>query len=330
VDHCRLSGHNHLGVTLVVELDGTDNTGRHLIDHNYFGNRPEGDGNGFETIRVGTSKYSMQNARVTVEYNLFEKCDGEIEMVSNKSCENIYRFNTFRESAACLTLRHGNRCLVEGNFFLGGKKKDSGGVRVIGENHTVINNYFEGTMGRAGGVISLWAGIPNSELNKYFQVTNALIAFNTIVNNNGPCMKLDAGFGEKDRTLLPDGVVIANNILYNKVTKDPLIVGRKNDGIQWSGNIGYGSAPGYDVAEGLTMADPEMVRGKDGLLHPSSSAVRGSAAGNYPAVKTDIDGQARGDKKDVGCDQKSKAPVTNVPLTAADVGVSWTITKAAE
>jgi poly(beta-D-mannuronate) lyase len=272
----------------------------------------------------------MQNARVTVEYNLFEKCDGEIEMVSNKSCENIYRFNTFRESAACLTLRHGNRCLVEGNFFLGGKKLESGGVRVIGENHTVINNYFEGTMGRAGGVISLWAGIPNSELNKYFQVTNALIAFNTIVDNNGPCIKLDAGFGEKDRTLLPDGVVIANNILHNTVTKDALIKGGKNDGIQWSGNIGFGSAPGYDVAEGLTMTDPEMVRGKDGLMHPSSSAVRGSAAGNYPVVKSDIDGQARGDKKDVGCDQQSDAPVMNVPLTAADVGVSWTITKAAE
>ena len=331
VDHCRLSGHNHSGVTLVVELDGTDNTGRHLVDHNYFGNRPEGDGNGFETIRVGTSTYSMQNARVTVEYNLFEKCDGEIEMISNKSCENIYRFNTFRESAACLTLRHGNRCLVEGNFFLGGKKKDSGGVRVIGENHTVINNYFEGTMGRAGGVISLWAGVPNSELNKYFQVTNALIAFNTIVNNSGPCIKLDAGFGEKDRTLLPDGVVIANNILYNKVTKDPLIVGRKNDGIQWVGNIGYGSAPGYDVSEGLTMTDPEMVRGNDNLLRPSPASVaRGSAAGNYPVVKSDTDGQARGDKKDVGCDQQSDAPVMNVPLTAADVGVSWTIAKATE
>jgi len=331
VDHCRLSGHNHSGVTLVVDLDGTDDTGRHLIDHNYFGNRPEGDGNGFETIRVGTSKYSMQNAHVTVEYNLFEKCDGEIEMISNKSCENIYRFNTFRESAACLTLRHGNRCWVEGNFFLGGKKRESGGVRVIGQDHTVINNYFEGTMGRAGGVISLWAGIPNSELNKYFQVTNALIAFNTIVNNNGPCIMLEAGFGEKGRTLLPDGVVIANNILYNTVTKDPLIKGRKNDGLQWTGNIGFGSAPGYDVAEGLTIADPDMVRGKDGLLHPSpKSVVRRSAAGNYPAVKTDIDGQARGDKKDVGCDQKSKTPVTNIPLTSSDVGVSWPIVKAAQ
>ncbi len=331
VDHCRLSGQNHSGVTLVVELDGTDNTGRHLVEHNYFGNRPEGDGNGFETIRVGTSTYSMQNARVTVEHNLFEKCDGEIEMISNKSCENIYRFNTFRENAACLTLRHGNGCLVEGNFFLGGKKKDSGGVRVIGQNHTVINNYFEGTMGRAGGVISLWVGIPNSELNGYFQVTNALIAFNTIVNNSGPCIMLEAGLGSRDRTLLPEDVVIANNILHNTVTKDTLIKGKKNDKIQWVGNIGFGSAPGYDAGEGLLKADPEMVRGKDNLLHPSPTSVaRGSAVGDYPVVKIDIDGQARGDKKDVGCDQQSDAPVINVPLTAADVGVSWTIAKAAQ
>jgi poly(beta-D-mannuronate) lyase len=329
-DHCYFSGQKHSGVTLVVELDGTDDTGRHLVDHNYFGNRPEGDGNGFETIRIGTSTYSMQNARVTVEYNLFEKCDGEIEMVSNKSCENIYRFNTFRESAACLTLRHGNRCLVEGNFFLGGKKAKSGGVRVIGEDHTVINNYFEGTMGRVGGTITLWVGVPNSELNGYFQIKKALIAFNTVVNNSGPCILLDAGVGERDRTLLPEGVVIANNILYNTVTKDPLIKGTKGDDIQFEGNIGYGSALGYDVPEGLLKADPDMSRGKDGLLHPSSSAVRGSAAGNYPVVKIDIDGQARGDKKDVGCDQQSDAPVVNVPLTAADVGVSWPIVKAAE
>ena len=330
VDHCRLSGQNHSGVTLVVELDGTDDTGRHLIDHNYFGNRPKGDGNGFETIRVGTSTYSMQNAHVTVEYNLFEKCDGEVEIISNKSCENIYRFNTIRECAGCLTLRHGNRCLVEGNFFLGGKKDRTGGVRVIGEDHTVINNYFEGTMGMSGGVISVGAGVPNSVLNRYFQVKNALIAFNTMVNNSGPCIQLNDGFGA-ERSLLPEGLVVANNILYNTVSKAPLIKGEKNDKIQWVGNIGYGSTPGYDIEEGLLKADPEMVRGKNDLLHPSPASVaRGSAVGNYPVVKTDIDGQARGDKKDVGCDQQSDAPVMNVPLTAADVGISWPITKAVQ
>jgi poly(beta-D-mannuronate) lyase len=328
LDHCHFSGQNNSGVTTVIALDGTEETSGNRIDHNYYGDRPKGTGNGFETIRVGTSTYSMQNAHVTVEYNLFERCDGEVEIISNKSCENIYRFNTFRENAACLTLRHGNRCLVEGNFFLGGKKDRTGGVRVIGEDHIVINNYFEATTGMSGGVISVGAGVPDSELNRYFQVKNTLIAFNTMVNNTGPCIQLNDGFSA-ERSLLPDGLIIANNIMYNTVSKALLIKGEKNSGIQWVGNIGFGSAPGYDVEEGLLKADPDMSRGNDNLLRPSPASIaRGSAVGDYPAVKIDIDGQARGDKKDVGCDQQSDDPVTNIPLTPADVGVSWPLAKA--
>ncbi len=37
-----------------------------------------------------------QNSRTIVESNLFEDCDGEVEIISNKSCENIYRPITFR------------------------------------------------------------------------------------------------------------------------------------------------------------------------------------------------------------------------------------------
>jgi poly(beta-D-mannuronate) lyase len=42
------------------------------------------------------------------------------------------------------TLRHGNGCLVEGNFFIGNHKRGSGDIRIIGENHAIINNYIEG------------------------------------------------------------------------------------------------------------------------------------------------------------------------------------------
>jgi len=93
VDHCFFSGQRHIGVTLTVWLDGTANND--TVDHCYFGNRPLGWDNGFETIRIGTSDWSLTASRTTVEYNLFEKCDGEMEMVSNKSCDNVYRYNTF-------------------------------------------------------------------------------------------------------------------------------------------------------------------------------------------------------------------------------------------
>jgi poly(beta-D-mannuronate) lyase len=64
-----------------------------------FRPRPPLRRNGGETICVGYSHQSMSNSATRLEHNLFERCDGELEIVSNKSCGNVYRFNTFRECA---------------------------------------------------------------------------------------------------------------------------------------------------------------------------------------------------------------------------------------
>ena len=147
-DHCHLTGKTSPGTTLVVWL--ADEPNGHQIDHNYFGPRPSLGENGGETIRVGDSNWSQHSSQTLVESNLFERCNGEIEIVSNKSCDNVYRGNTFVECEGALTLRHGNRCTVEGNFFFGNGKKMTGGVRIIGEDHRIVNNYFQRL-----GVISL-------------------------------------------------------------------------------------------------------------------------------------------------------------------------------
>ncbi len=154
VDKCRFDGFVNRGVTLVIWDDWPN---RHTIERNHFLDRPRytgpEDANGFETIRIGTSDVSMLSSQSVVHENLFERCDGEAEIVSNKSFDNTYTNNTFLESKGTLTLRHGNNALVEGNFFLGNNVSLTGGVRIIGEDHTVRNNYFENLDGRAGGVI---------------------------------------------------------------------------------------------------------------------------------------------------------------------------------
>ena len=142
MDHCRISGKTNAGTTLVVWL--SDQPNYHQIDHNHFGPRPRLGFNGGETIRVGTSDWSMHDSRAVVEENRFEGCSGEIEIISNKSCENVYRRNTFVDCEGTLTLRHGNRCTVESNFFYGHHKRGTGGIRIIGEDHKVIDNYLEG------------------------------------------------------------------------------------------------------------------------------------------------------------------------------------------
>ena len=178
----------------------------HQIDANYFADRPlpvnPTDPNGFETIRIGDSTQSLSNSFTTVKTILFERTDGEIEVISNKSGSNTFRYNTFREVAATLTLRHGNDNRVEGNFFLGQDTNNSGGIRVIGERQTIVNNYIANVDDRAGGAISISAGVPNSALNEYFQVKDAVIAHNTIVNVGGPAITFDDGLGSSGRTLL--------------------------------------------------------------------------------------------------------------------------------
>jgi len=316
MDHCYLAGKTSDSPTLQIEAEGKPN--QHRIDHNHFGPRPPLGRNGGETIRVGYSQQSLSDSSTLVERNLFDRCDGEIEIISSKSCGNVYRGNTFLDCAGMLTLRHGNRCVVESNFFLGHHKKGSGGIRVIGEDHTLINNYIEGV---ERGAFWVTAGIPDSPLNGYFRARNVLIAFNTVVDCRGPCIELDAGFGSSSRTLRPENITIANN-LFSLPDRELLLKGTEGEGFRWLGNLASASAT--PEHKGIRRAAVRLERASDGLWRPmADSPVRGSAEGMFPAVKTDIDGQAREGRLDVGCDQISEGAVTNRPLTAADVGPSW-------
>lgn len=314
VDHCYLAGKTSVHPTLQVEVEGKPNY--HIIAHNYFGPRPPLRRNGGETIRVGYSHQSMTNSSTLVERNLFEQCDGENEIISNKSCENVYRFNTFRDCAGMFTLRHGNRCRVEGNFFFGNGKRGSGGIRVIGEDHIVINNYIEGV--QEGG-FWITSGIVDSPLNGYFQARNCLIAFNTFVESPGPAIDLDAGIGRARRTLLPENIIIANNLLCP--TDGHVFNGDEGKGFKWLGNVA--SASSTTNTTKLRIVDSKLARSEGGLLRPAAdSPARKAAEGSF-SIHLDIDAQPRTGALDVGCDQLSDAPATNRPLTPADVGPSW-------
>jgi poly(beta-D-mannuronate) lyase len=322
VDHCYFAGKSNNGTTLVVWVG--DGPNGHIIDFNHFGPRPRLGFNGGETIRVGTSEVSMNVSRTLVENNLFERCDGEIEAVSNKSCENIYRHNTFLGCSATLCLRHGNRCLVEGNFFLGNQAPGSGGVRVIGEGHRVVNNYFAGLAGDdSRSAISLASGVVNSPLNGYFQVKDAVIAFNTLVGNKS---NLAIGVAEsKKNTLPPQDCLIANNIVVG--SRAPLVHQLASPiRLRWEGNLMSGADLGIATPAGVTIVDPKLVSGEGGLLRPAeTSPALGAAVADavLAFVTHDIDGQPRAGKSDAGCDQHSSDPAVHRPLAPGDVGPTW-------
>jgi poly(beta-D-mannuronate) lyase len=320
VDHCYIKGKRHMGTTLVVWLSSQPNY--HLIDHNYFGYRPPLGENGGETIRVGTSDWSLYDSFTIVEKNYFEECDGEIEIISNKSCGNIYRYNTFYKCDGTLTLRHGNRCVVESNFFLGENKSNTGGVRIIGEDHKVYNNYFyqlKGTGFRSA--LSLVNGIPDSPLNEYFQVKNAEVVFNTFVSNNRN-FTIGAG-SSSSQNLPPENCVIANNIV--KGSSSPLIrIDAQPINMFYEGNIMHGASIGIPDNIGIIFTDPLINFAEDSLWRISEqSPAVGTAEGDYPYVERDIDGQLRIGNKDIGADQISDEPKTNFPRSRNHVGPSW-------
>ena len=105
-DHNYLAGKSNKGVTMAVRLDSeASQENHHRIDHNYFGHRPILGSNGGETLRIGTSAYSLSNSFTVIESNYFDRCNGEVEIVSSKSGRNTFRGNLFFESQGTLTLR---------------------------------------------------------------------------------------------------------------------------------------------------------------------------------------------------------------------------------
>ncbi|MFC1764518.1 polysaccharide lyase 6 family protein [Planctomycetota bacterium] len=326
VDHCYFAGKTHSGTTLVVWMDTEPDY--HRIDHNWFGPRPPLGENGGETIRIGTSPWSMYDSNCVVEDNLFQECNGEIEIISNKSCENIYRRNTFRACNGTLTLRHGNRCYVYQNFFLGDYLEGSGGVRIIGEDHRVYNNYFENLEGEGyRSALSLVNAVPDSPLNRYFQVKRALVVNNTVVN----CAhSLTIGAGADDEKSLPPlDCMIADNAIYSEDPCQTLIEYSDDPNhpvdpnqLIYLGNIMFGAGGlGIDMPEsGILWQDPGLIS-TDSLWRPTAmSPLRDAAQSAFDFIIEDMDGHVRSGLFDVGADEWSDEALTNHPLIPDDVG----------
>jgi poly(beta-D-mannuronate) lyase len=273
VDHCYIKGKAHLGPTVVIW--GANDALNHRIDHNYFGSRPELGSNGGETIRVGTSTYYLSESLNMIEENIFDKCNGETEIISNKMSRNTIRNNFFFESTGTLCLRHGNGSEVYGNYLIGNNVKDAGGIRIVGENHLVYNNYLQGiaTTGQTCAV-SLLDGVPNSEPSGYFQVKNVKIVGNTIVN----CAQgfdIGAGKGGNNRTVPPANCVIANNVAQLKTGATLIRFTDIPENFVYEGNIGFGMGTVTGLPTGFLIADPKL-----GL----NEFITYTAAGNSPVV----------------------------------------------
>lgn len=318
VDHCLIENKNHEGACVVVWSDAGQ--AHHHIHHNYFGPSPEGDGNGWETIRIGTSSFAQSEGHSLVEHNYFYQRDGEIEIISGKSSFCTYRYNVFKECKGGLTLRHGTDCLVEGNIFLGNNKSGSYGVRTVDRNHTVINNYFEGLNGGSSVLrypLCLMGGEVNPAASGYQPNINNNISYNTIVN----CDKGIMVGAESQWPVAPDDCVFANNVV-SIANGPPVVHNLPPTNSTYVGNFFYRSDGGVTVpSTGYQDVDPELyLAAGDSVYRPQmTSPLIAAAVTGWSIENVDFEMQSRSITPTVGSDEISSAP----PIDRGVYGPLW-------
>ena len=345
VEGCSLLDKANMGCTLVVWLrEGV--VPNHIIRGNHF-TRPRsllgadgGSLNGQESIRIGTSHFSMQDGGCLVEGNYFYECNGEVEIISNKSCRNTYRGNLFRECLGTLTLRHGDYCVVEGNVFDGGGVRGggqyegidtcTGGIRLIGVGHKVVNNLLMNLTGRGYyAALSMIQGEPNSALNGYFAADHCLVAHNTIYNCQ---MGFNINHTSKRNKLAIKDNDIVNNVVVN-LTEDKKVenvkVGLNPEpptDMRYGGNVLWGGKVKGLTAEefGAEEVDP-VLRDLKGVVGPlKKSWLDRNRVKAVAGVECDLLGQPRGEKTTAGALEVLGKITTTLP-SAKTCGVSWKI-----
>ncbi|GHA92210.1 polysaccharide lyase 6 family protein [Streptomyces termitum] len=315
IDRNRFHDRGTQGIFVVVDGPGatamaqrTQILRNHFADHSYAGD------NGGESIRIGVSQRALSTANAVVEYNLFERCDGDPEAISVKSSGNTIRYNTLRSGRGGIVLRHGNGSAVEGNHILGG----ANGIRLYGNDHRVVNNHVSGTTSRgivigSGSTRDHTPDETGEERRGNDACDRAVIAHNTLVGNTKTL------WGES-RTHEPRDVVVADNIL---VASTGTLVGlNATSGFVWRGNILWGAAAdGTAPAGGFRRVDPLLRQDADGVYRLTAGSPAVDAAAYTGLTLTeDADGHPRTGTRDVGADEYSTLAPVRRPLTPADVG----------
>lgn len=268
-DQNTLMNKGNRGVTLAVRLNTEASLeNEHVIESNYFGPRQTLGSNGGETLRIGTSHYSREFSNTVVRRNYFDRTSGELEIISSKSCGNRITDNVFFESQGTLTMRHGHYTTVEGNYFLGNRQPNTGGIRIINENQTVRNNYLYGLTGhRFRGALVIMNGVPNGPINRYDPVIDSVLDNNVVIDSDH--IQLCAG-ADEERSAPPTGTTMHNNILMSKTNMNPFTVYDDISGISFAGNT-VNTGASVPAVEGFSEAPYAVSKNMHGLLVPEQA-----------------------------------------------------------
>lgn len=264
ISYCNFENRLNLDDQNILSILVDDEPSYHKIQHCSFKNFDGfGADMGIEPIRIGLSSQGDLDSRTLVEYCYFTRCNGDGEIISHKSRQNVYRYNTFEDNPFSeLVLRHGDEGIVYGNFFLNNR----GGIRIReGSNHFIYNNYFEDLDGRA-----IWLMNDPSD-----PLSDIHIYHNTIINSGE--VRLGSNGNHP-----PSNVTIANNIFTNSTGS---IFSEDTENETWIGNF-YLGILGIDFpSTGLSNTNPELFENTEGFYQPAAnSPLIAAASVGYPTV----------------------------------------------
>ena len=264
ISYCNFENRLNLDDQNILSILVDNEPGYHKIQHCSFKNF-EGIGldEGIEPIRIGVSSQGDLDSRTLVEYCYFTRCNGDGEIISHKSRQNVYRYNTFEHNPVSeLVLRHGDEGIVYGNFFLNGM----GGIRIReGSHHFIFNNYFEDLDKRVIYLMNDGAD-PLSDVHIYH---------NTVVNSEEVRL---GGPGNNP----PTQVTLANNVFANPVAR---LFQDATGNETWISNYAFGTLGIGSPSTGLSATDPQLTMNIEGFFQPdSNSSVIASASSGYPAI----------------------------------------------
>lgn len=333
---CNIIGKSNSGPTLMVQIKGNESIkNHHRIVNNHFGPRPRKGGPHGETIQIGDSGTSMSPSNTFVSGNLFDRCNGEVEVISSKSNFNEFRDNFFYKCEGSLVMRHGNYCTIDGNYFIGDdNSKNIGGIRVVNTGHWVTNNYFYKINGNDfRSALAIMNGIPKSPLNRYNQVTDVVVAYNTWVDCKSP-WQFSVGTNVSQKDVLPESeirsarpvrTIVANNIIYNKTGDSaPVVAYEKVDGVEFKANIISNQNTASEKYDGLDEKAIEVKEIEENIFVPSTdlSDLEPHKGFDFETIENDIFGNKRAERNWIGAVVKIPENVPGI-LDFKKYGASW-------
>ena len=171
--------------------------------------KPWRNGENSEALRIGESEVGERSFSAKVRYNLFEKCNADVECITNKSRDNTYSYNTFRNCMGSLTFRHGWNITADSIIFI----KCARGIRIFGTDNEIRNNYFKDVPpnNQEGNDLDLAPIVVGKGEGGYLQVKKCIIEKNLIEKVDANARKIITWRGTGDGR--PEGVDFLSNTI---------------------------------------------------------------------------------------------------------------------